>query len=366
MDTAAMRMLDANFNRAREALRTVEDYCRFVLNDAPLAGAYKTLRHELCGQLAALGVQHAILFRDTPGDVGVKIKASDELSRDSLEHIVIAAARRLTEALRVLEELAKLDSPAAAASLESLRYRSYTAEQTMLRQAAQRHQCPPIALHVLLTESMCRRPWCETLEAILTGGANVVQLREKDLTDHELLIRAKFVAQQCRKFGRRSIINDRLDIAMAAGASGVHLGQDDLPCRQARQIVGNQLLIGVSTENLQQAHAAAQAGASYIGAGPMFPTTTKDKPRLAGPAYIQALRAAEFPLPVVAIGGICLQNLPELLSAGATAIAVSSAVLSADDPAAVCRELRNVLAAAAAGRQNADEKLLPKHGASHG
>jgi thiamine-phosphate pyrophosphorylase len=364
MDQAAMRMLDANFNRAREALRTVEDYCRFVLNDAQLAGTYKTMRHELCGQLAAMGAHDALLSRDTPGDVGVNIKTSDEVSRTSLENIATAAAKRLTEALRVLEELSKLNSPAAA-GLESLRYQSYTAEQRLMRQAAQRHRCPPVALHVLLTESLCRRPWCETLEAILTGGADVVQLREKNLTDRELLVRARFVAQQCRKFARLSIINDRVDIAMAAGASGVHLGQDDLPCQQARQIAGNALLIGVSTENLQQALSAAQAGASYIGAGPMFPTTTKSKPRLAGSTYMQALRDSGFSLSAVAIGGINKQNLPEVLAAGATAIAVSSAVLASDDPAGACRELRNLLTAASTGHESKNEEVLPKHGASH-
>ncbi|EQD47304.1 thiamine-phosphate pyrophosphorylase, partial [mine drainage metagenome] len=96
-------MLDANCNRAREALRTLEDHCRFVLNDAELSEICKRLRHELCSALAVLGADNAVLYRDTPGDVGVNIKTRDELRRGTLENIVTAAAKRLTEALRVLE-----------------------------------------------------------------------------------------------------------------------------------------------------------------------------------------------------------------------------------------------------------------------
>jgi thiamine-phosphate pyrophosphorylase len=223
---------------------------------------------------------------------------------------------------------------------------------------------PWTGLHVLLTESLCRRPWRETLAAILEGGADVVQLREKDLPDGELLNRARIVVEACRKLGRLSIINDRIDIALAAGASGVHLGQNDMPSQHARRLAGSELIIGVSTENIQQARAAARDGASYIGAGPMFPTTTKEKPRLAGPAYIKELIASEFKLPTVAIGGIAQENLPELIAAGVKAIAVSSAVISSEDPAAVCKRLSDILAQSAATPiVNADKPA--KHGAPH-
>ena len=364
MDKAAMRMLDANFNRAREALRTLEDYCRFVLNDGALSGTCKTLRHELCTQMNALAADAAVLYRDTPGDVGVTIKTTDELSRGTTQSIAMAGAKRLTEALRVLEELAKLQSPAVAARLESMRYQSYSLEQSILRQAAQRNTMPRAGLHVLLTESLCRRTWRETLAAILAGGADVVQLREKQLTDSGLFNRACIVAQECHALGRISIINDRTDIALAAGASGVHLGQDDMPCQYARKLAGSELVIGVSTESIQQAQAAARDGASYIGAGPMFSTTTKIKPRLAGPEYLKELAQSEFPLPTIAIGGISLDNLPELMAAGVKAIAVSSAVISSDDPEAVCKRLREILAQAPAGQEvNADNPA--KRGAPH-
>ncbi len=364
MDRTTMRMLDANFNRAREALRTLEDYCRFVLNDGALSATCKTLRHELCIHMTSLGADNAVLHRDTPGDVGVTIKTADELRRGTAENVAMAGAKRLTEALRVLEELAKLQSPAVAASLESMRYQSYSLEQSLLRQAAQRNRMPRAGLHVLLTESLCRRPWRETLTAILAGGADVVQLREKQLSDSDLFDRARIVAQECHALGRMSIINDRTDIALAAGASGVHLGQNDMPCEHARKLAGSELMIGVSTENIQQASEAVRWGASYIGAGPMFPTTTKTKPRLAGPAYLKELAQAEFALPVIAIGGISLDKLPELMAAGVKAIAVSSAVISSNDPATVCKRLREILAHAPGSQEvNADNPA--KRGAPH-
>ena len=359
-----MRMLDANFNRAREALRTLEDYCRFVLNDGDLSGRCKSLRHELCVHMTSLGAENAALYRDTPGDVGVTIKAGDELRRETLQNVVAAAAKRLTEALRVLEELSKLQSATVAARLESMRYQSYNLEQSILRQAGQRNRMPCAGLHVLLTESLCRRPWRETLAAILAGGADVVQLREKQLSDSNLFNRACIVTQECHALGRMSIINDRTDIALAAGASGVHLGQNDMPCQYARKLAGWELIIGVSTESTPQAQAAARDGASYIGAGPMFPTTTKTKPRLAGPEYLKELAQSEFPLPTIAIGGISLDNLPELMAAGVKAIAVSSAVISSDDPEAVCKRLREILSQAPAGQEvNADNPA--KRGAPH-
>ena len=359
-----MRMLDANFNRAREALRTLEDYCRFVLNDGDLSGSCKTLRHELCAHIASLGANDAVLTRDTPGDVGVTIKAGDELRRETLQNVVAAAAKRLTEALRVLEELSKLQSATVAAHIESLRYQCYAVEQAILKQAGQRNKIAHVGLHILLTESLCRRPWRETLAAILEGGADVVQLREKNLRDGELLNRARIVVEACRKLGRLSIINDRTDIALAAGASGVHLGQNDMPCDHARRLAGSELIIGVSTENIQQAQAAARDGASYIGAGPMFPTTTKEKPRLAGPVYIRELITAEFALPVIAIGGISQENLPELIVAGVKAIAVSSAVISSNAPAAACQQLRNMLVCAETAPSSSTVET-PKHGATH-
>ncbi|MEO1236997.1 MAG: thiamine phosphate synthase, partial [Planctomycetota bacterium] len=179
---------------------------------------------------------------------------------------------------------------------------------------------------------------------VLDAGVDCIQLREKDLEDADLLDRAAHVAQRCRAHGASAIVNDRPDLALLSNADGVHLGQTDLPPSEVRKLVGHQLLIGVSTANLDQAHAAKAGGADYVGIGPMFPTTTKHKPTLAGPAYLRAFLADHqlHDLPHLAIGGITPApgNLPELIEAGVRGIAVSSAVCASEDPAALIAEIK--------------------------
>lgn len=354
MNILPARILDANANRAREALRVLEDYARLGLNDELLAGTLKHLRHGLAAALTDLNIQDALCARDTPGDVGTTIKTPTELQRTSLAAVVIAAGKRLSEALRVLEEIAKTTRPDAAAALERLRYQGYSLEQTLTRAAMQAGRFGKIRLYVLLTESLCRRPWEVTLDAILAGGSGsadgggngetlAIQLREKNLPDSELLRRARILVERCRARGAIPMINDRPDIAQLAGVGvGVHLGQTDLPCAEVRRLVGHDMIVGVSTENLDQAQEAVRQGATYIGVGPMFPTTTKDKPRIVGPAYAREA-VAKLAVPCVAIGGITLQSLPQLLDAGVRCVAVCAAIISTDDPAAACQAFREKL-----------------------
>ena len=330
----ALRILDANANRAREALRVMEEAARFVLDDAALAGSIKRLRHELAGALSR--VPHLGAHRDTPGDVGTTISTDAERSRGSVADVATAAGKRLSEALRTIEEYGKTlppDQAAALSAVESMRYRGYEIERR-LNLALAAGRAKQWRLCVLLTESLCRLPWRDVLGQVLDAGADCVQLREKDLDDAELLDRAAFVAEQCHGHQATAIVNDRPDIALLSGADGVHVGQTDLPPEAIRKLAGSQLLVGVSTSNLEEARAAHAAGADYVGLGPMFPTTTKHKPVLAGPAYLKAFLADEqlCDLPHLAIGGITPDNLPHLLEAGVRGIAVSSVVCGAGQP----------------------------------
>ena len=159
MNGAVLRILDANINRAREALRVVEDYARFVLNDEALCGSLKGLRHDLVAATESL-VGDAILHRDTPGDVGTATKTQAELTREDAPHVVTAAGKRLGEALRTIEEYLKTASPADAANVEAIRYRFYDVEHRLafgLRPPAARFAA--VRLYVLVTKSLCRRPW---------------------------------------------------------------------------------------------------------------------------------------------------------------------------------------------------------------
>lgn len=344
MSRSAMRILDANANRAREALRVMEDYSRFIVDDADVCVRLKSIRHDLRAALDRLGPGVLEANRDVAGDVGTTLKTDAEGNRASVAAVVIAAGKRLGESLRSIEEYLKTMDAGAAAAVESLRYRAYDAEQRLQRRLGTAI-APQWRLCVLITESLCARPWLDVLDAALEGGADCIQLREKNLEDGRLLGRATVVVERCRAAGAASIINDRADVALLVGADGVHLGQSDLPVGHVRRLVGRQLLIGVSTASMAQAEAAAKAGADYCGVGPMFHTTTKDKPQLAGPAYLREY-LARVPLPHLAIGGINDRNVGELLDAGVAGVAVSSYVCACDEPAAAVRRLCAALARA--------------------
>lgn len=335
---SVLRILDANANRAREALRVMEDAARFLLDDAELAGGLKALRHELAAALAAVAGLEA--SRDTPGDVGTTIKTQAELRREGAAEVVIAAGKRLSEALRTIEEYAKSLPQAAcglASVIEALRYRGYELEQRLNRAmgSGTRRQW---RLCVLISEALCTTDWWTVCQAAVQGGADCVQLREKEMDAGELLRRARRLVECCRPRGVSVIVNDRPDVALLAGADGVHLGQTDLPCAQVRKLVGRQLLVGVSTARLEEARQALADGADYCGVGPMFATTTKHKDVIVGPDYLRQYLAWDK-LPHLAIGGITANNLGQLTAAGVRGVAVSSAVCAASDPAAAVRGL---------------------------
>jgi thiamine-phosphate pyrophosphorylase len=332
MNPTTLRILDANLNRAREALRVIEDYARFALDDQLLCAALKQLRHDFVEATSRLSAD-AILHRDTPGDVGTTNKTTTEQSREDGVHVVVAAGKRLGEALRTIEEFLKTDDAIGAAKVESIRYRFYDIEHRVaftLRTAT----CgfANVRLYVLITESQCKQPWFEAATNAIAGGADCLQLREKSLESGEFLHRAKQFVELCRAHSVISIINDRADIALASGADGVHLGQDDLPAREARKLLGTSKIVGVSTHRLEQARQAILDGADYIGVGPIFRSSTKLRDFLPGLDYARQV-ATELgdKIPAVAIAGITEANVDEVISTGIRAIAVTAAVVGCDD-----------------------------------
>jgi thiamine-phosphate pyrophosphorylase len=328
-DTA--RSLDASANRAREALRVVEDYCRFALDDAVLSAELKQLRHDLAEALEELPPAGLLAARDTLGDVGIGISTERERHRSSPLDVVEANLKRLQEALRSLEEYSKVTSPRLAVAIEQMRYRAYTVERALLLGSLARQRLVQARLYVLLTGATCAASLERTIAEAAAGGAAVVQLREKTLPDRELLARARDVRRWARQAGVLFIVNDRPDIARLAEADGVHLGQDDLPVREARRILGPEALIGVSTHTIGQVRQAVLEGASYIGIGPCFASRTKTFEALAGVEFVRrAVR--ETTLPAFAIGGISGETIGAVVEAGARRVAVSAAIAAADDP----------------------------------
>jgi thiamine-phosphate pyrophosphorylase len=166
----------------------------------------------------------------------------------------------------------------------------------------------------------------QRIEALVAGGAGLIQLRDKRLSDRQLVAAGRAIKNWLTGTGTRLIINDRVDLAMACDADGVHLGQDDLPPPAARQILGEGKWIGYSTHSLEQARAAVQWGVDYIGVGPVFPSATKAFDAFVGLELLEQV-AREIRLPAFAIGGIGLSNVQQVVSAGFRRIAVSSAVI---------------------------------------
>jgi thiamine-phosphate pyrophosphorylase len=339
MDASVLRLLDANANRAREALRVLEDHARFVLNSSRLSGILKHLRHDLAEATAEI-LPDAILYRDTPGDVGTTIKTDGELSRASINDVITAAGKRAGEALRSIEEHAKIIRPAMAGSVEQLRYRFYTVEKQIAITLRPR-LFDKVQLYVLITQSACKHNWLETAKAAIAGGADALQLREKELEGGELLRRATVLAPLCKQHRVLLIINDRPDIAVLSGADGVHVGQGDLPAQEARKIVGSRQIVGVSTHDLAQARQAVEDGADYIGVGPIFRSSTKPRDWQEIPGLDYAHQAAvQIKIPIVGIAGITADNIDQVRSAGITAIAITAAVTAADDVTAATQSLK--------------------------
>ncbi len=197
----------------------------------------------------------------------------------------------------------------------------------------------PSPLYVILDRETARgRDVVRLLDAVLEGGCRMVQLREKRMPLAELYPVAEALAERCRQAGALFIVNDRADLALAVGADGLHVGQDDLPAAAARRLLPPGRILGVSTHSAHQAHQALADRADYIAVGSMFLTSTKAEFQLVGPELVRTLRP-EIDVPLVGIGGITLDNVEQVVAAGADAVAVISAVCAAPDPEAATRRL---------------------------
>jgi len=180
----------------------------------------------------------------------------------------------------------------------------------------------------------------EVAEAALMGGVTVVQFRDKEMKDSEAVVACREIYKLTKKKGVSFIVNDRVEVAKAVDADGVHLGQEDMSFSSARKILGKEKIIGISVETVEQALKAVEGGADYLGIGPIYPTATKPNAGKAlGIARLKEIRES-VNIPIVAIGGINENNLEEVLRAGADGVAVISAVVSAPDITEACRKLK--------------------------
>ncbi|MBD2569578.1 thiamine phosphate synthase [Anabaena lutea] len=320
------RILDANLDRAREGLRIIEEWCRFGLNDAQLAGVCKHLRQEV-GSWHTAQMRAA---RDTPGDAGTDLTHPQEEQRANITSLLQANFCRVQEALRVLEEYGKLYDPNMGSAFKQMRYQVYTLESNLM--GYQRHQLLWRSRLYLVTSPVDNL--FEIVEAALKGGLTLLQYREKTADDVIRLERARKLRQLCDDYGALFIINDRVDLALAVNADGVHLGQQDIPIAIARQLLGSQRLIGRSTTNPQEMQGAIAEGADYIGVGPVYETPTKVGKAATGLEYV-SYAAQNCPIPWVAIGGIDTSNINDVIDAGAQKVAVVRSLMQSEQPTLV-------------------------------
>jgi len=328
------RILDANLDRAREGLRIIEEWCRFGLNSAQLALECKYLRQEV----ASWHTEELRAARDTLGDPGTDLSHPQEEQRSSIKALLQANFCRVEEALRVLEEYGKLYHPKMGQACKQLRYRVYTLETNLM--GYQRHQLLWRSRLYLVTSPS--ESLLTTVEAALKGGLTLLQYRDKETDDTVRLELATKLRQLCHTYGALFIINDRVDLALAVDADGVHLGQQDMPIAIARQLLGPQRLIGRSTTNAAEMQKAIAEGADYIGVGPVYETPTKVGKAATGLEYVK-YAAQNSSVPWFAIGGIDANNINDVIDAGAERVAVVRSLMQAEQPTLVTQYLLSQL-----------------------
>lgn len=345
MSDVLYRIIDANFNRSREALRGMEEYCRFLLDDKGLSGQAKQMRHRLCEAIGRLDTAKLMGARDVTGDVGRGLSVDGQLSRTSLADCFTAAAKRASEGLRTLAEMTQTIDGNVASICEQLRFGVYDLEKAVFVTAFKRDKLEKIRLYVLINVGPETRDTTalELVNRCIAGGADALQLRAKGISDRRFLTLAGAFSQRCKTDGAVGIINDRVDIAVLSEADGVHLGQDELPPEAARTLLKRPILVGGSTHTTDELREAIAAGFDYVGVGPAFASLTKPGLKVAGLEYVRQTVAVLKGTGIrpVAIGGIGPENLPAVLETGIEAVAVAAAV--SDAPEAMCRRLKDIL-----------------------
>ncbi len=337
-----LRIIDANLNRISEGLRVLEDIARLLLNDRALTKQLKTMRHELVRSDWSFN-QQLLQARNSESDVGINIEVPGEEKERELPVIAVANARRVQESLRTMEELTKI--PGGIPRLDSekfkqARFNLYSIEQALLSRLLRQDKTKQISgLYVIIdTQALKGRSHVEAATQAILGGAKTIQLRDKLLSKKELLPIAQNLKKLCAEHNVLFIINDYLDLVLAADADGLHLGQGDLPIKIARKLLPIDKITGISTTTVDQAVAAESEGADYIAVGSIYPTPSKETAKVVGLDRLSQIRQA-VTLPLVAIGGITRDNVREVITAGANSVAIISAILQAEDIEAAARQI---------------------------
>ncbi len=327
------RIIDANINRSAEGLRILEDISRFMLNNKVLSHKLKALRHRLIIDAGKYGLE-LLDQRNVIEDLNSKIY--EKASRQDINSIISANARRIQEGLRVLEEMAKLPdlkNTVPSAGYKSKRFDVYHIERNLVSEVLKLDKIERIkGLYFILDMAFIKdKKFIDIAKQTIRGGAKIIQLRDKQhIESKKLLSIAKELKQICSLNDAIFIVNDYLDIALASGADGIHLGPTDLPVKEARRLLPIDRIIGYSAKNIEDARQAKKDGADYIAVGSVFPTSTKADINVVGLGALRKIKKS-LDMPVVAIGGINRSNINRVFSSGADAAAVISVIMLSKD-----------------------------------
>lgn len=343
------RVLDANVNRASEGLRVLEDLARFYYNDRLFSKRLKELRHDVRKNVSKL-IPNLIKSRDSVNDVGLKTSLELDIDmKNSLTELAQANFKRIQEALRTIEESLKVLKENELSKLyEGYRFEVYGLEKeyfkVMIDKNGLRSKLNEIitGLYCITSEEHSKgRGNIEVVEKMIKAGVKVIQYREKKKSLLEKYNECLKIREMTLASGVTFIVNDNIDMAMMVKADGVHIGQDDLPIERVRELVGEEMIIGISTHSPEQAEDAARRGADYIGVGPLYRTYTKDD--VCEPVGLEYLDYVikNIRIPYVAIGGIKEHNMGEVLARGAGCIAMVTEIVGAEDIEEIIRRVKS-------------------------
>lgn len=339
------RIIDANINRASEALRVLEDWSRLAKNSIVIPEKLKNIRHNINNSFSSF--TNLILSRESENDIGRTIENNSK--RTSIRDIITANSKRAEEAMRVLAEYGQV-LDVNIKQIEQNRYEIYTIEKELIKnEKLIRLQNAKLYLIASRRDVPAERLYNDNkflsiIEKSIAGGVDIIQLREKNGSEKEIISLAKEIKKLTDKTDVLFIVNDRVDIALACEADGVHLGQDDLPMTEARKITPEGFIIGLSTHSEEQGKNGLTSGADYLGVGPVFPTPTKPDYKAAGLEYVTWSCKNLNIIPWFAIGGIDITNIDKVIQSGASKIAVVRAIMEADNPKEIAQNLKGKLA----------------------
>ncbi len=326
-ESRIFQIIDANLDRAREGLRVLEDWARFGLGENDSVTKIKNFRH-------ILGKNHLEVYKESRNYIEDQCKGlthKEQINRKSPEQIISSNAGRVQEALRVIEEFSRLNNNELSKIASKIRYEIYTLEIELLTLCKCKKSQEILKDNDLYVITDHKENLLEIIEDLLIAGVKIIQHRFKKGTDKDHLKEAIQIKNLCKRYNSLFIINDRIDIALASNADGIHLGQDDLDLNTARKILGYSKIIGISANNEIDICNALRDGCDYIGIGPVFETVTKKGRKPLGIEKIKIL-TKDLNIPWFAIGGVSKNNISYLKRSGLKKVALVSELMNSEDP----------------------------------